>query len=62
MHTVSSSRGHFLVCDACMTYLKQEGMVNERGRALTDDVSSEFCPDCFDRNKVLIDDLAGSTE
>ena len=45
-----------------MNYLKEAGLLNEKGRAISDDISSEFCPNCFDRNKVLIDDLAGSTE
>jgi len=62
MHTVLSSRGHFVVCDTCFAVLKQERLVDEKGKAATDDISVEFCPNCFDRNKVLIDDLAGSTE
>jgi hypothetical protein len=62
MHTIQSTRGPFVVCDACFSVLKQERMVDERGRAIADDISGEFCPNCFDRNKVLIDDLAGSTE
>jgi hypothetical protein len=62
MHTIGSTRGHFIVCDTCIKILKQDGLVNEKGRAVADDISAEFCPNCYDRNKILIDDLEGSTE
>ena len=42
--------------------LKDGGMIDARGRAVADTVSEDFCMNCFDRNKILIDDLAGSTE
>ena len=61
MNMIGSTRGHFMVCDLCVDYLKKEGFIDEKGRA-KDDISGEFCPDCIDRNKVLIDDLAGSSE
>ena len=59
MHMIASTRGQFMVCSSCMSYLKEEGLVDEKGRPVSDDVSSEFCPNCYDRNKVLIDDLEG---
>ena len=62
MHTIGSTRGQFIVCDTCIKILKQEGLVDQRDRAMSDDISAEFCPNCFDHNRVLIDDLAGSTE
>lgn len=57
-----SSRGPFIVCDGCFSELKETAMVDERGRASSDAVSEQFCANCYDRNKVLIDDLAGSSE
>ena len=62
VHTVMSTRGPFMVCDGCFSHLKEGEMIDARGRAAVDTISEEFCVNCFDRNKVLIDDLAGSTE
>jgi hypothetical protein len=62
MHTIQSTRGPFVVCTACMAYLKEAGLVDRNGKPVSDDISAEFCPNCYDRNKVLIDDLSGSTE
>jgi len=62
MHAVMSTRGPFMVCDACFAMLKDEAKVDERGRAVSDSVADEFCINCYDRNKILIDDLTGSTE
>jgi hypothetical protein len=62
MQNVQSSRGPFIVCETCYAILLQDRLVDDKGRALVDDISSEFCPNCFDRNKILIDDLAGSSE
>ena len=45
-----------------LSALKEEGKVDPRDRAVLDSVSDEFCVNCYDRNKILIDDLAGSTE
>jgi hypothetical protein len=42
--------------------LQAESKVDARGRAASDAISDEFCINCYDRNKILIDDLAGSTE
>ena len=61
MNLIASTRGHFVVCDDCLKFLKAEGIVDKNGKA-EDDVSSDFCPNCFDRNRILIDDLAGSSE
>ena len=62
MHAVMSTRGPFIVCHACYTALKDEAKLDPRDRAVSDSVSDEFCVNCYDRNKILIDDLAGSTE
>ena len=62
MHAVMSTRGPFIICSACYSMLQDEAKVDARGRALSDSVSDEFCVNCYDRNKILIDDLAGSTE
>jgi len=61
-HAVMSTRGPFIVCNSCYTTLKDEAKLDPRDRAVSDSVSDEFCVNCYDRNKILIDDLAGSTE
>ena len=60
--SIMSTRGPFMVCDVCYAHLKEGKMIDDNGRAVVDTVSEEFCLNCFDRNKILIDDLAGSTE
>lgn len=62
LHAVMSTRGPFIVCNACYSTLKDEAKLDPRDRAVSDSVSDEFCVNCYDRNKILIDDLAGSTE
>ncbi|MBI3810663.1 MAG: hypothetical protein HY283_00425 [Nitrospirae bacterium] len=62
MHAVMSTRGPFIVCHFCYSQLKDEAKLDPRDRAVSDTVSDEFCVNCYDRNKILIDDLAGSTE
>lgn len=62
MHSVMSTRGPFMVCEACYTMLRDGRLVDDHGRAVSDAVCEDFCMNCYDRNKVLIDDLAGSTE
>ena len=62
MHAVMSTRGPFIVCHACYSTLKEDAKLDPRDRAVSDSVSDEFCVNCYDRNKILIDDLAGSTE
>ena len=61
-HAVMSTRGPFIVCHSCYVTLKDEAKLDPRDRAVSDSVSDEFCVNCYDRNKILIDDLAGSTE
>jgi len=61
-HAVMSTRGPFIVCNACYMQLKEEAKLDPRDRAVSDSVSDDFCVNCYDRNKILIDDLAGSTE
>ncbi len=51
-----------MVCEACYTMLRDGRLVDDHGRAVSDAVCEDFCMNCYDRNKVLIDDLAGSTE
>jgi hypothetical protein len=62
MHAVMSSRGPFMVCDGCYRTLLDDALVNARGWAVNDKISDEFCPNCYDVNRPLIDDLAGSSE
>jgi len=62
VHAVMSTRGPFMVCDACFSMLRAEGKLDRNGRAVSDAISDDFCVNCYDRNKILIDDLAGSTE
>lgn len=62
MYSIMSSRGPFIICSACYAFLKEENQIDDRNRAASDAVAEEFCMNCFDRNKVLIDDLAGSSE
>ena len=62
MHAVMSTRGPFMVCDSCFKMLKDTSQLNPRGAAVNDQISEDFCPNCFDLNRPLIDDLAGSTE
>ena len=62
MQSVMSTRGSFMVCDACYSLLKECDMLDGKHRTISDAVSDEFCMNCYDLNKVLIDDLAGSSE
>ncbi len=62
MHAVMSSRGPFMVCDTCFGLLNESQLIDPRGRAVDDKISREFCPNCWDVNRPLIDDLDGSFE
>ena len=61
MVSVMSTRGPFMVCDACYSILKEYNILDGKDRTIPDAVSDEFCMNCYDLNKVLIDDLAGSS-
>lgn len=62
MNQVGISRGFLVLCNACMTLLKEERRVDAKGRAVSDDVIHELCANCYDYNKPLIDDIEGSSE
>jgi hypothetical protein len=62
MHQVLISRGFLVLCEACLTILKDEKMIDSAGRATSDDIIHELCPNCHDYNKPLIDDILGSAE
>lgn len=62
MQTVRVSRGFLLLCDICYKTLKQDGIVDQHDQAVDQEILSHLCPNCHDHNKVLIDDLLGSSE
>ena len=62
MQTVRVSRGFLLLCDGCYQTMKQDGMVDEHDQAKDYEIIDHLCPNCHDHNKVLIDDLLGSSE
>ncbi len=62
MNQVMISRGFLVLCGPCMAFLKKEKQVDETGRAVSDEVIHDLCPNCHDYNKPLIDDILGSAE
>jgi hypothetical protein len=62
MPTIISTRGQFVICESCYAHLKESDLVDHRGWSKADTVFDEFCMNCYDVNKILIDDLLGSTE
>lgn len=62
MQTVRVSRGFLLLCDACYQAMKQEGVVDKHNQAIDHEIVDQLCPNCHDHNKVLLDDLLGSSE
>lgn len=63
MRTVSLMRGPFQVCDSCYDMLKSEHLVDERNVVADHEaLFDHICPNCYDRNRPLIDDMLGSSE
>jgi len=62
MQTVRVSRGFLLLCDSCYQVLKQDGVVDKHNQAIDHEIIEHLCPNCHDHNKVLLDDLLGSSE
>jgi hypothetical protein len=56
-------RGPFQVCDACYDIMQAEKLIDERNVAADHEaIFDHCCPNCFDRNRPLIDDMLGSSE
>ena len=63
MHTISLMRGPFQLCDPCYETVVAEKLVDARNVASDHDaVFDNVCPNCYDRNRPLIDDMLGSSE
>jgi hypothetical protein len=63
MRTISLMRGPFQVCDHCYDVIVSEKLVDARNVAADHDaVFEHVCPNCYDRNQPLIDDMLGSSE
>jgi hypothetical protein len=61
MKMLKVSRGALFLCDTCYHIIEESGQI-EDGRASSDEVIDEICPNCEDTNKPLLDDLLGSEE
>jgi len=56
-------RGPFQLCDPCYDIIVTEKLVDDRNVAADHDaVFDHVCPNCYDRNRPLIDDMLGSSE
>lgn len=62
MKTVRVSRGFLLLCDSCYETMRHDGVVDNHDQANDSEIIEDLCPNCHDYNKVLIDDLLGSSE
>jgi len=63
VHTISLMRGPFQLCDSCYDTVVSEQLVDARNVASDHDaVFDNVCPNCYDRNRPLIDDMLGSSE
>lgn len=63
VHTISLMRGPFQLCDPCYDTIVSEHLVDARNVASDHDaVFDSVCPNCYDRNRPLIDDMLGSSE
>lgn len=63
MHTISLMRGPFQLCDACYESVLADKLVDARNVASDHGaVFDSVCPNCYDRNQPLIDDMLGSSE
>ncbi len=51
-----------MICEVCYQTMKQGGVVDQHDQAKDHEILSDLCPNCYDHNKVLIDDLLGSSE
>lgn len=63
MKQIAIARGFLQLCDTCFEHLHHEGLVNTKDQAQQiDQVIEAICPNCFDVNRPLIDDMIGSAE
>ena len=63
MRTISLTRGPFQICEPCYESIVVEKLVDARNVASDHDaVFDHVCPNCYDRNRSLIDDMLGSSE
>jgi Zn finger protein HypA/HybF involved in hydrogenase expression len=62
MQGVRVSRGLLMICETCYQAMKHDGVVDQHNQAVDHEILEHLCPNCYDHNKVLIDDLLGSTE
>jgi len=63
MHTISLMRGPFQLCDPCYEAVVSEKLVDARNFAADHEaLFDHICPNCYDRNRPLIDDMLGSSE
>lgn len=62
MNQVMISRGFLVLCNSCLSHLREEQVVDSKGRAKSDEVIHDICANCHDYNKPLIDDILGSSE
>lgn len=62
MKMLKVSRGALFLCEVCHQIIVESGRVDQDGRATSDEVIGELCPNCEDNNKPLLDDLLGSEE
>jgi len=63
MHTIRLMRGPFQLCDPCYHSIVAEQLVDGQNVANDHDaVFAHACPNCYDRNRPLIDDMLGSSE
>jgi hypothetical protein len=61
MKMLKVSRGSLFICDICYQIIEDSGQI-EGDRASSDKVIDDMCPNCYDNNKPLLDDLLGSEE
>ena len=65
MQSLRIARGLLMVCDQCVTVLRQDRLVDDRNTIMPEDaeqVFDEICPNCLDYNRPLVDDMLGSSE
>lgn len=63
MHVIRLMRGPFQLCDACYGAVLHDKLIDDQNCAADHEaLFDHICPNCYDRNRVLIDDMLGSSE
>jgi hypothetical protein len=65
MQGLRISRGLLMVCDPCLSLLRQDRLVDQTNTIMpehAEQVFDEICPNCLDYNRPLVDDMLGSSE